>query len=93
MVGWALSIAKSSSALLLALVSLAAMGQAHARQFQSSDVEAADHPVVRATAYMDELLRQRSNNRLGINLGATRTPRSSRSPSCARERSTWRGWA
>lgn len=70
MVGWALSIAKGSSALLLALVSLAAMGQAHARQFQSSDVEAADHPVVRATAYMDELLRQRSNNRLGINLGA-----------------------
>ena len=68
MVGWTLSVAKASSALLLLVLAMA--GPGHARQFQSSDVEAADHPVVRATAYMDELLRQRSNNRLGIDLGA-----------------------
>jgi tripartite ATP-independent transporter DctP family solute receptor len=45
---------------------------AHARQFQSSDVETPDHPVVRAVAYMGDLMRQRSGGRLGIgNLGAS----------------------
>ena len=45
---------------------------AHARQFQSSDVEAPDHPAVKAVAYMGDLMRQRSGGRLGIgDLGAS----------------------
>lgn len=57
--------------LAIALVAALHAGAAHARQFQSSDVESADHPAVRAMAHMDELMRQRSGGRLGIgNLGA-----------------------
>ncbi len=70
MFGWILSGGKISSAVLLAFAGWAATAPGHAREFRSSDVEAADHPVVRATAHMDELLRKRTNNRLGISLGA-----------------------
>jgi tripartite ATP-independent transporter DctP family solute receptor len=45
---------------------------AHARQFQSSDVEAPDHPAVKSVTYMGELMRERSGGRLGIrDLGAS----------------------
>jgi TRAP-type C4-dicarboxylate transport system substrate-binding protein len=48
------------------------IGLAHARQFQSSDVEAPDHPAVKAVARMGELMRERSGGRLGIrDLGAS----------------------
>ncbi len=69
MLGWTVSIAKGSSVALLAFASWAAI-PSHAQQFKSSDVEAADHVSVRAVAHMNELLRQRSNNRLSIDPGA-----------------------
>jgi len=57
--------------LAVALAALLHTGASHARQFQSSDVESRDHPAVRAVAYMDRLMRQRSGGRLGIgDLGA-----------------------
>ncbi|WP_421997751.1 TRAP transporter substrate-binding protein [Reyranella sp.] len=54
----------------LLLLLIAAVGWqasvASARDLRSSDVEAADYPTVKAVAYMDQLLRQRSNSRLKI---------------------------
>jgi len=52
--------------LILALTIVLCSGAAHARQFQSSDVETADHPAVRSVAFMGELMRQRSSGRLWI---------------------------
>lgn len=47
------------------------IGVAEARQFQSSDVETADHPTVQAIAHMGALMSERSGGRLGIrDLGA-----------------------
>jgi tripartite ATP-independent transporter DctP family solute receptor len=61
----ALRICRACSALLM--FALASTSQA--RQFRSDDVQAADSPTVRAVAHMDELLKQRTNNRLGIDIG------------------------
>ena len=85
---------KPSRILVLALT-IVCSNLAHARQFQSSDVETPDHPAVRSVAYMGELMRQRSNGRLWISdVGArTKTPRSSPWRNCAPARSTWRGSA
>ena len=59
-------------ALAAALATLFSAGAADARQFKSSDVQGADQPVVKAVAYMGELMRQRSGGRLGIaDLGAS----------------------
>src|ERR1041384_4730268 len=55
-----------SRSLVLALTIVLCSGAAHARQFQSSDVETADHPAVRSVAFMGELMRQRSSGRLWI---------------------------
>jgi tripartite ATP-independent transporter DctP family solute receptor len=56
----------------MALTTSVCAGVAEAQQFQSSDVEAADHPSVRAVGHMGELMRQRSGGRLGIrDLGAS----------------------
>lgn len=52
--------------LILALTIVLCSGAAHARQFQSSDVETPDHPAVRSVAFMGELMRQRSSGRLWI---------------------------
>ena len=87
---------KPSRILAFALTIVVCSTFAHARQFQSSDVEAPDHPAVRSVAYMGELMRQRSGwplvdrrrGRLGPEL-----PRSSPWRSCAPARSTWRGSA
>jgi len=57
---------KPSPILVLALTIVLCSGAAHARQFQSSDVETADHPAVRSVAFMGELMRQRSSGRLWI---------------------------
>jgi tripartite ATP-independent transporter DctP family solute receptor len=58
--------------LAIAVVTSIFAGVAEARQFQSSDVEAADHPVVKAVAHMGELMRERSGGRLAIrDLGAS----------------------
>jgi tripartite ATP-independent transporter DctP family solute receptor len=66
-------MSKSRQAVLaLALTASFCANLAHARQFQSSDVEAPDHPAVRSVAYMGDLMRERSGGRLGIgNLGAS----------------------
>ena len=57
---------KPSRILVLALTIVLCSGAAHARQFQSSDVEAPDHPAVRSVAFMGELMRQRTSGRLWI---------------------------
>jgi tripartite ATP-independent transporter DctP family solute receptor len=57
---------KPSRILAFALTIVVCSTFAHARQFQSSDVEAPDHPAVRSVAYMGELMRQRSAGRLWI---------------------------
>ena len=57
---------KPSRILVLALTIVLCSGAVYARQFQSSDVEAADHPAVRSVAFMGELMRQRSSGRLWI---------------------------
>ena len=57
---------KPSRILAFALTIVVCSSLAHARQFQSSDVEAPDHPAVRSVAYMGELMRQRSAGRLWI---------------------------
>lgn len=55
----------------IALAAFLSAGAAEARQFQSSDVEAADHPAVKAVGHMGELMRERSAGRLSIRgLGA-----------------------
>lgn len=60
---WTLAIAAATSICI---------GVAEARQFQSSDVEAADHPAVKAVAHMGDLMRERSGGRLAIrDLGAS----------------------
>jgi tripartite ATP-independent transporter DctP family solute receptor len=62
-----------NSSRVLASVFAAAfcVGAANAREFQSSDVEAPDHPAVKSVFYMGELMRERSGGRLRIgNLGA-----------------------
>jgi tripartite ATP-independent transporter DctP family solute receptor len=51
---------------VVALLIIVCTGLAHARQFQSSDVETADHPAVKSVAYMGELMRKRSGGRLWI---------------------------
>ena len=51
-------------AVVLAAFLSATAGQA--RDFQSSDVQPADYPAVKAVTYMGELMRQRSGGRLGI---------------------------
>jgi tripartite ATP-independent transporter DctP family solute receptor len=57
--------------LAVAVAALPVAVAAQTRPFQSSDVEAPDHPAVRAVAYMGELMRQHSNGRLTIgNVGA-----------------------
>lgn len=67
-----LAMTASRALLAVGLVVSLHTGAAHARQFQSSDVESRDHPSVRAVAYMDRLMRQRSDGRLGIaDLGAS----------------------
>jgi TRAP-type C4-dicarboxylate transport system substrate-binding protein len=53
----------------LALLAVGLASVAQARQFRSDDVQAADSPTVRAVAYMGELLKQRTNGRLGIDIG------------------------
>ena len=53
---------KPSPILILALTIVLCSSAAHARQFQSSDVETADHPAVRSVAFMGELMRQRSSS-------------------------------
>ena len=57
---------KPSRILAFALTIAVCGSFAHARQFQSSDVEAPDHPAVRSVAYMGELMRQRSGGRLWL---------------------------
>ena len=57
---------KPSPILVLALTIVLCSGLAHARQFQSSDVETPDHPAVKSVAFMGELMRQRSSGRLWI---------------------------
>ena len=57
---------KPTRILVFALTIVLCIGAAHARQFQSSDVEAPDHPAVRSVAFMGELMRQRSSGRLWI---------------------------
>jgi tripartite ATP-independent transporter DctP family solute receptor len=60
-------MAKSRRAVLaIALTAWVCIDVAQARQFHSSDVEAPDHPAVRAVAYMGELMRERSGGRLAI---------------------------
>src|SRR5262249_51414368 len=53
----------------LALLVVALASTTHARQFRSDDVQAADSPTVRAVAYMGEVLKQRTNGHLGIDIG------------------------
>jgi tripartite ATP-independent transporter DctP family solute receptor len=53
----------------LALLVVGVASAAEARQFRSDDVQAADSPTVRAVAYMGELLQQRTDGRLGIDIG------------------------
>jgi tripartite ATP-independent transporter DctP family solute receptor len=53
----------------LALLAIGFASIAQARQFRSDDVQAADSPTVRAVAHMGELLKQRTQNRLGIDIG------------------------
>ena len=57
---------KPSPILVLALTIVLCSSAAHARQFQSSDVETPDHPAVKSVAFMGELMRQRSSGRLWI---------------------------
>ena len=55
----------------MAVAAALSAASAEARDFRSSDVEAPDHPAVKAVAYMGELMRQRSDGRLQIGtLGA-----------------------
>jgi tripartite ATP-independent transporter DctP family solute receptor len=51
----------------LALAVVAVMA-ADARQFRSSDVQAADSPTVQAVGYMSALLRQRTDGKFGIDI-------------------------
>lgn len=60
-------IGRASLALLAVALTSAA---AEARQFRSDDVQAADSPTVRAVAYMGEVLKQRTNGHLGIDIGS-----------------------
>lgn len=53
----------------LALLVIGVTSVSQARQFRSDDVQAADSPTVRAVAYMGEVLKQRTNGRLGIDIG------------------------
>jgi tripartite ATP-independent transporter DctP family solute receptor len=53
----------------LALLVLGVASATEARQFRSDDVQAADSPTVRAVAYMGEVLKQRTNGRMGIDIG------------------------
>ena len=55
----------------LALLAIGLASTAHARQFRSDDVQAADSPTVRAVAYMGDVLKQRSHGRLGIDIGSS----------------------
>jgi tripartite ATP-independent transporter DctP family solute receptor len=57
---------KPSRILAFALTIIVCGSFAYARQFQSSDVEAPDHPAVKSVAYMGELMRARSGGRLGV---------------------------
>jgi tripartite ATP-independent transporter DctP family solute receptor len=52
--------------LAVVLAAFLSVSAAQARDFQSSDVQPADHPAVKAVAYMGDLMRQRSGRRLGI---------------------------
>lgn len=53
--------------LIVLVASLASVG-VQARDFMSSDVFPADYPTVRAVAYMDKLVRDRSNGRHSISV-------------------------
>jgi tripartite ATP-independent transporter DctP family solute receptor len=57
---------KSCRILAFALTIVVCCSLAHARQFQSSDVEAPDHPAVKSVTYMGDLMRERSGGRLRI---------------------------
>ncbi len=52
--------------LAMILAAFVAVNVGHAREFLSSDVEAPDHPAVKAVVYMGDLMRQRSSGRLNI---------------------------
>ena len=53
---------------MLVLVACLAGGGVQAKDFTSSDVFPADYPTVRAVAYMDKLVRERSNGRHTISV-------------------------
>jgi tripartite ATP-independent transporter DctP family solute receptor len=57
----------------LALLVLGVASATEARQFRSDDVQAAGSPTVRAVAYMGEVLKQRTNGRMGIDIGPNDT--------------------
>lgn len=57
---------KHSRILAFAWTIVVCSSLAHARQFQSSDVEGPDHPAVKSVTYMGALMRERTGGRLGI---------------------------